>query len=203
MPPHIPSAPASGAPVPETDHRGRTVFVIAAAALIIVAIVFVVIVPAQKSRTDFTGPVTQLHVTAKSFDPQAKPPTEREDETHLAVDGNAATVWRTDHYNSAAFGNLKDGVGLILQGDAASELTSVTISSPTRGWTVEAYAAESPAATLAGWGRALASAKVDTASTTLALNGARGGAVLLWITNLGPSQQVRIGEATVQGRVAK
>ena len=33
----------------------------------------------------------------------------------LATDGNAATFWRTDHYANTSFGDLKTGVGLVLQ----------------------------------------------------------------------------------------
>ena len=32
----------------------------------------------------------------------------------LLVDGDPATAWTTERYSSAAFGNLKDGVGVLL-----------------------------------------------------------------------------------------
>ena len=200
IPPHIPDKPVE---VPATPQRGRALLIAGIVALVVAAIIVAVVVPAQKSNDNFQGPVTPLRVTAKSFDPQANPSTENENEARLAVDGNASTAWKTDHYHSAAFGNLKDGVGLILQAEGNNEIDSLTLASPTRGWTVEVYVAEQPAAALAGWGRPLKSVKVQDASTTLTLNGAHGGAVLVWITDLGPSEQVRIGEATVNGRVAR
>jgi serine/threonine protein kinase len=190
--------PATGAP--KTPQRGRALFIGAVVALVLAAVVVAVVVPATKSNTNFGGPLTQLRMTTKSFDPQANPPTERENEARLAVDGVASTAWKTELYRSAHFGNLKDGVGLILLADGTNEFDSVSISSPTRGWTVEVYVADSAASELSGWGRALAGTKVQNATTTLSLGGARGGAVLLWITDPGPSRQVRIAEATVRGR---
>jgi serine/threonine protein kinase len=200
IPPHIPDKTVD---VPDTRQRGRVLFIGVVAALIVAAVVVAVVVPAQTSNNNFAGQITQLRVTAKSFDPEAKPPTEFESAARLAVDGNATTAWKTEHYRTAAFGNLKKGVGLILQADGTNEIDSVTLTSPTRGWTVEIFVAEQPSATLVGWGPALASTKVQTASTTLTFNAAHGGAVLVWITNLGPSQQVRIAEAAVNGRAPK
>ena len=68
---------------------------------------------------------------------------------------------------------------------------------------LQVFVAPQPAANLAGWGNAVGTAKVQAASTSVDLKKTRGGAVLVWITNLGPSQQVRIAEVTVNGRAAQ
>ena len=188
-------------PPPDPPRRGRLAFSVVIAALVIAAVVVAIVVPATRNKNALDGPLTQIRVTAKSFDPQGKDHAERESEAHFAVDGNASTAWKTDRYNSAQFGNLKDGVGLVLQAGAGSEFDSITLTSPTRGWTVEVFVADQPAPTLSGWGRALATQKVQAASTQLQLQGARGGAVLVWITDLGSSRQVRVSEATLSGRV--
>ncbi|MEY2472054.1 MAG: eukaryotic-like serine/threonine-protein kinase [Actinomycetota bacterium] len=186
-------------PPPKAQQRGRALFIGVVVALVIAAAVVAVVVPARNANRSFDGPVAQLRVTTKSFDPQGDK-TERENEARFAVDGNPRTMWTTDRYRSAHFGNLKDGVGLILLADGANEFDSVTLSTPTRGWSVEVYVADAPATELKGWGRALATAKVEKASTTLPLGSVRGGAILIWITDPGPSRQVRIAEATVSGR---
>ncbi|HVT77732.1 MAG TPA: protein kinase [Acidimicrobiales bacterium] len=195
-------APATGVPQPRS-RRGQFVFTAVIVALVIAAIVIAVVVPSRKSANNFQDELVPIHVTAKSFDPEAKPPTENEALAHFAVDGSAATQWKTELYHSASFGNLKTGVGLILTAEGTNAFDTITLTSPSRGWTVEVYAAAQPASTLGGWGRAIASRKVATGSTTLSLNGTPGGAVLVWITDLGPARQVRISEATVRGRVPK
>jgi hypothetical protein len=61
---------------------------------------------------------------------------------------------------------------------------TVTIDSPSRGWSVDAYVATGSPTTLLGWGPVRASATDVRGALTLNLNGASGNAVLLWITQL-------------------
>lgn len=49
----------------------------------------------------------------RDFDPQGQPPSENPQMAPLAVDGRPGTGWQTMNYTSAAFGNLKSGVGLL------------------------------------------------------------------------------------------
>jgi tRNA A-37 threonylcarbamoyl transferase component Bud32 len=192
-----PPTPATG--VPTTRRHVRPRHIIAATLVVAAALVAAVALPGRDADEPggASGPLT---VSATSFDPEATPPTENEAAARLAVDGDATTAWSTERYRSANFGNLKDGVGLVLRADSHAAFDQLTISSPSRGWDVEIYAAEQPAAALSGWGRPVASAAVESSDTTLELNGAEGGALLVWITDPGNSRQVRINEIRVQGR---
>jgi hypothetical protein len=106
----------------------------------------------------------------------------------LAYDDDPATSWSTLEYRgSPAFGNLKDGVGLLLDLGESKKLSGVTLSSTVPGATVEIRTAERPADKLDGFtvaahgtigdGTDLAFAKPVTARF-----------VLVWITGLAPSQ---------------
>jgi serine/threonine protein kinase len=195
-----PPAPTPTPEVPTTKRRGSGVFAGAVVVVVLAAAAAAVLVPKDRGNGNFTGPATPIHLTAKSFDPQGRDKSEDERDAPNVLDGKAATVWKTDRYNSAQFGNLKDGVGLILQAGAEGEFDSLTIASPSSGWAVEVYVAAQPGASLGDWGRPLAGSNVKGASTTLDLKAARGNALLVWITDLGPSRQVRISDITVLGR---
>src|SRR4029078_10948621 len=60
-----------------------------------------------------------------------------------ATDGNASTDWHTEHYRSAEFGNLKSGVGLVLDAGTAVSPNSITIESSTPGYTADIKAGAS------------------------------------------------------------
>ncbi|HUR78896.1 MAG TPA: protein kinase [Acidimicrobiales bacterium] len=202
--PETPETPAATAAtgVPAARHRNRqTVIVAAVTALVVAAVAAAVVLPGTRSNDDYGGAAHAIPVSAKSFDPEARPPTENEETARLAVDGIATSGWTTEVYKRANFANLKKGLGLVLQSEGGNaEFAEIVLTSPTRGWSVEVYVAEQPAAALSGWGPPRASAIVREESTSLTIDKGRGGALLLWINNTGPNRQVRINEVTVQGR---
>ena len=81
--------------------------------------------------------------------------------------------------------------GVVLPLSAATSLKSISVDSPTAGWKASVYVADSAKPSLAAWGQPVAA--LDGAGT-VALHNRSGGAVLLWITNLGPSAKVVISE---------
>jgi len=118
--------------------------------------------------------------------------SEHPDQTQLAIDGNPATAWSTDHYASPDFGNLKPGVGLWLDLGSPATVRSITITTPTGGWIVKLIPAtgsgaspEPTASPLQGPGGST-SFTVPTGTTTIRLRPARTGGILLWITRLAP-----------------
>ncbi|WP_214411412.1 protein kinase family protein [Sphaerisporangium fuscum] len=58
--------------------------------------------------------VTVKPVSARGFDPHGDHSEGRPDTPRLAIDGKPSTEWHTETYESADFGRLKDGVGLLL-----------------------------------------------------------------------------------------
>jgi hypothetical protein len=67
------------------------------------------------------------------LDPFGSPPTENNDQLGNLTDGNDTTRWRTDRYSTAEFGNLKDGLGIVVDLGTAVQLTSVTLATPSQG----------------------------------------------------------------------
>jgi hypothetical protein len=123
---------------------------------------------------------------ATAFDP---PPGDgQEDNARLGAlyDGNPNTAWSTEEYRTSQFGNVKQGVGVYLTLDAPHALRSLVVDSKVTGWSASVYVAGRPAAALAGWGKPVARFTVNGPTTTVALGGATGADVLVWITNLGP-----------------
>ena len=134
---------------------------------------------------------------ATSFDPEGDDGEENESTAALAVDGDPASAWVTSTYNSADFGGLKSGLGLILTLDQAAELGTLTVTSGTPGWTADVYVADQAAPDLAGWGEPVATGQAMGESTTVDLGGASGSTVLIWITALPDGRVVEIADATV------
>jgi hypothetical protein len=121
----------------------------------------------------------------------------------LAIDGNADTAWSTEHYVSADFGNLKDGVGLWLDFGTSSDVRAVTITTLRPGWTFQLYsnpgAEGSPL--LAEDGRT-STFTARGGATTVHLEPVHARGILIWITGLAPDGDgfaATVAEASVQG----
>ena len=193
--------PTPVAGVAKTRRRPPVALLVTVGILATVGIVIVALLPSKGDPAHVSGDVRALKVVASSFDPEGDN-TENEPAAPLAVDANPATMWRTDRYKRANFANLKHGVGLVLASQAGvAEFNALQVRTPQPGWTYQVYVAESRAATLAGWGRPIATGAAGSNDFTVQLNGSRGGALLLWITEPGPGFQTRISELTVTGRV--
>jgi tRNA A-37 threonylcarbamoyl transferase component Bud32 len=143
-------------------------------------------------------------VGAKDYDPQGADGSENSNETPLAIDGNPSTAWVTDHYSTAAFGRLKDGVGLWLEFGRLTQVGRVMIRSPLPGWTFELKAGS-----LARLSGPLASDGGQTTFSTSAsgradvtLEPVKTSGILIWITGLAPDQgrfAAAVAEVSVQG----
>jgi serine/threonine-protein kinase len=149
-----------------------------------------------------TSPATPKAIgvlTPLAFDPPPGSGVEHDDELPFLLDRDPATVWRTETYNNNRFGGLKPGVGVVLRLDGTHKLKELKVTSPSKGWTAEVAVADTPAPTREAWGPAVASKKAGSdGSMTFDLDGRTGGAVLLWITDLGEgSSVVSIGELSL------
>ena len=137
--------------------------------------------------------------TPLAFDPPPGGGEEHDDELPFLVDRDPSSVWRTESYASSRFGGLKPGVGVILQLDGPHKLKELKMISPTEGWSAEVLVADAPKTTRDAWGAPVATKRaIAGGSTTFDLRDRTGGAVLLWITDLGEGNSaVSIGELTV------
>jgi serine/threonine-protein kinase len=117
----------------------------------------------------------------QAYDPSPGDGVERDDLLHFATDGSTGTSWQTEHYTTAAFGNLKKGVGIVLStGTEPATLTSLTVQSPTPGFTavVEAAPLDGP------WAVVSSTQTVGTKTTFAVHVQAPRRLYMVWITNL-------------------
>ena len=145
-------------------------------------------------------------VEAVPFDPPpgdgAEPGGTGAADATKVFDGNPATGWKTEQYDTRKMGNLKPGVGIYVKLEKPSTVRTVKVTSPTQGWAAQVYVAAKPGATLAEWGDPVAT-KTDIAGSAEFDTGATEGQyVLVWITDLGsgpPRVLTEIDEITVLG----
>ncbi|HEY6688673.1 MAG TPA: hypothetical protein VI094_20990, partial [Propionibacteriaceae bacterium] len=144
-------------PPPATQQRGRRwigLLLVLAVLLIAAGIISAIILdrrlaglPEPKASSEQTGttsngaPTEPKKLTiadARDFDPQGEDKTENPDEVSLAYDGDPATRWRTvQYFGNPKLGNLKRGVGLVLDLDAPQPVHSVKLRLSGAGTAVE------------------------------------------------------------------
>jgi serine/threonine-protein kinase len=110
-----------------------------------------------------------------------------------ATDGNPATYWDTERYASPEFGNLKLGLGLVLDAGSAVRLASLTVHTPTPGFVAQIRAGDSSSGGFAADSNTL---PISSSTTTFTLNGKTARYYVVWITRLPPQGYVRISEVT-------
>lgn len=140
-------------------------------------------------------PVAIAQVT--SFDPEGSDKSENEREAPLAADGDRSTVWTTDRYQTRAWGNLKEGVGLVFRLGAPSALNRLDVISRSEDWGAAVYVSDGSPAELSGWGEPVAAKDALAGTASFDLGGAEGSAVLLWITDPGSGNRATIAEVTL------
>jgi serine/threonine-protein kinase len=159
-------------------------------------------VPRKPATTAVELEPVSLHAIS-AYDPPPGDGVEDNGALPLATDGNASTAWSTEGYATAAFGNLKPGVGIILDAGSTVRLSSVTVRSDTPGFRAMV---ETGSSATGPFQRASAPTTVGASSTIPLSPGARGRYVLLWITALPPASGPRfhadVSEITAKGPAA-
>jgi serine/threonine-protein kinase len=152
----------------------------------------------ETAAVDATVDVLSI-VAASDFDPQGDQ-SEHPDEVPFAFDGDPATAWTSENYDSRQdFLGLKDGVGLILDTGDSSDVREVVLTTPNDGWAAAIHVADSAGADVADWGDPVATVEdAGPGVTSLDLE-AEGRYVLVWITDLG-ARSFELQEAVVRGR---
>jgi hypothetical protein len=139
--------------------------------------------------------------SATVFDPEGDGQPENDGDVPLTFDGDPTTTWSTVTYRgSAAFGNLKSGVGILYDLGSAQSLAGLTVTTPAPGATVEVRTADAPAADLGGFAPA-AQGTLEGTSELRFDDPVDARYVLLWVTGLvgsGDGFTATIGEVTVQ-----
>lgn len=137
------------------------------------------------------------------FDPDPGDGTENDELAPLAVDGDPATMWHTETYDTRDLGGLKDGVGLVIELNSSVDIDRLVVLTDDAGWSADIYVADGAENTLEDWGDPAATvSEARGKETTVELDGANGDHLLIWVTDLGEDQAVTfgLGEVTVYGR---
>jgi len=138
--------------------------------------------PTQPGAAAAGNPIAILSATG--FDPDGDR-NEKNDQAARVYDNNPATMWTSERYNSAQFGGLKKGVGLLLDLGQPTSVHQVTIDLGSGPVDVTVYAA--PDASLAGATViGTASAATGRIQLTAATTMPRAQNVIVWFTKLAP-----------------
>jgi serine/threonine-protein kinase len=187
----------AGTPPPTfvRTERGWLVPTIVIALIAAAAILAGVLVTGNGAKVGLGGgtnaPDAAKAVAIKSvaaFDPPPGDGQENNEKAALAADGNPDTAWDTEGYNSRTIGT-KPGVGLIVNLQNQADLKTLVVTTPSNDWAVEVYVAAAPAADLGGWGDPVTHKEhIPKGQTTFDLGGHTGGAVLIWLKDLGDGE---------------
>ena len=146
MPPVAPVAPAAAGAAARPRRRGKRrrlaplLVLLVGLALIGGAVAAYLVLRDNDSGGGTGGPIHL--VASNAYDPEGD--GQESDELVVnATDGNLSTSWRTEHYRTAEFGNLKGGVGLVLDAGAPVKPSSLTVDSDTPGFIADVKAGPS------------------------------------------------------------
>jgi eukaryotic-like serine/threonine-protein kinase len=138
--------------------------------------------PAPQAASTAGGPIAILSATG--FDPQGDQ-GENNSQAARVYDGNPATSWTSELYNTAQFGNLKKGVGLLLDLGQPTSVHQVSIDLANGPVDVTVYAATSPSLTGAaeiGTAKAATGQVRVKAATTMP----ESEFIIVWFSSLAP-----------------
>ncbi len=114
--------------------------------------------------------------------------TENDDLVGGAFDGDDDTSWRSDTYRRPDFGQLKTGVGLILDLGGQARVEEIDLQTNSEDWTIEFYVGDSFGDDPASWGEPVAVIVDGDGRERIDDIGAVGSELLLWITDHGLSE---------------
>jgi eukaryotic-like serine/threonine-protein kinase len=134
------------------------------------------------------GPVKLAGVGA--YDPPPGDGREHDEDAPNATDGNLATYWSTESYQS--FSATKSGVGLVLDAGKSVELSRVRVQTDTPGFTAEIQAGGSSSGPFHG----VSSSETVGTSADFAVHGSARYWVV-WITAL--EGRAHVNEVTASG----
>jgi putative peptidoglycan lipid II flippase len=139
----------------------------------------------QQSKLTITG--------ARDFDPQGEDKTENPDEVKFAYDGNPSTRWRTvQYFGNPKLGNIKRGVGLVLDLDTPQPVHELRLTLSGTGTTVQFRVPKSDPSQISKppmgsdwlWRTVAAESKAGGSATLTATQDVTTRYVLVYLTSL-------------------
>ena len=155
--------------------------------------------PAPTPSAPAPAPALLPVAAVSALDPQGG--GESSETAPRTVDGDPATAWDSQRYNSAAFGGLKDGTGLLLDLGVEADVTRVEVAAGGEGGSMSLLTAPGPA--LDG-SVPVATAAAGGAQTLTPAQPVRSRYLVLWFTQLPTTDGVfraRVAEIAVTGSV--
>jgi putative peptidoglycan lipid II flippase len=150
----------------------------------------------QSSATPNSAPTRQskLAITeARDFDPQGEDKTENPDEVKFAYDSNPSTRWRTvQYFGNPKLGNIKRGVGLVLDLDTPQPVRTLRLTLSGTGTTVQFRVPKSDPSQISKppmgsdrlWRTVAAESKAGGSATLTATQDVTTRYVLVYLTSL-------------------
>ncbi len=123
---------------------------------------------------------------ATAIDPEGDG-EERNDTAGFAIDGDGDTYWRSERYRSANFGNLKSGVGLIIDLGGSARVNEVVLDTESEDWSVEIYIGDDFSGAPGTWGEPAAAGRALRNKVDFSIDSLVGTQMLIWVTNPGTS----------------
>ena len=188
------TAVLSQLPAGITGRRSRRRTIAMAFAYVAIAVAVAVIAAlvvngeGQQNAPFAAGDLSAIELNesdAHEYDPPPGDGRERGTQS-LAVDGDPATAWETERYDTPDLGNLKKGVGLYLDAGRPIVARALRIVTPKDGWSLEVRVArDSVPDDLSGW-TLVASGDMGSTRKTFDLDtaGQPSRYYLVWITKL-------------------
>jgi len=191
-----PPPPKVRAPRPRRRRALLTVGILVLGIGAIAAIVAGALLLRGSSSSGGPLPVPAKHVSlhaVTSYDPEGDNGEENEDLVGNATDNDPATYWQTEDYSTPDFGNLKQGVGIVVDAGKPVTLGSLTVTSNTPGFNARIKASDSETGP---FHRVSDSQTVGDRTTFSIQEDAPARYYLVWITSLPPDTYADINEIT-------
>ncbi len=153
----------------------------------------------DRSSNAATAVIPLDQATLTALDPDGGDGVEHNDLLRFLRDGNPQTVWNTEVYATRTFGGLKDGVGVVIDLGRTTSISELDVTGASNGWNAAVYVVDGAPDSLDSWGSAVAMRRGINGAAQFTFTAKRGRTVMLWITDLGDADQVRIGELTLRG----
>lgn len=149
-----------------------------------------------------TVPLTIGEDQLSSYDPEGGG-DENDSGLPNLVDGDPATSWNTERYSDAAFGSLKDGVGVVVDLGAPTRVEAVEIDSNLAGPDVELRVADEFPSDI---GEATVVASVAGSGATFQLRPAdpvTARYLVIWLTSIQDSGEASDGGNRFRAELAE
>jgi serine/threonine-protein kinase len=183
---------------------GRTAVIATVAVLVVAALVAAVLIATSRGGHDNNKATTApkstplVHVAVASVEPYAGDggSVGHPEEAPLAVDGQASTAWYTQHYASAAFGQLRSGAGLLFDLGHPVAVKSLKLRLAVTGVALQVHAGDAVGSLLSS-SAVGSSASAPSVLTLRPTTTARYW--LVWFTKLAPNDgayRAGVAEAT-------